>query len=60
MYKRSVMPINDDRIWKQRTVNEVLSVFNGSFCLPSNSGYVISPWLLTPIKPSRKEEKVDI
>ncbi|CAH1987524.1 unnamed protein product [Acanthoscelides obtectus] len=54
--------VHDGRIWRRSIVNEVLSQFKGSFCLLGDSGYGISPWLLTPFKPAinRQQERFNL
>lgn len=41
---------HDSRIWKRSNIYSVLKHFKGTFCLLGDSGYGITPWLLTPFK----------
>ena len=48
---------HDSRIWKRSDICQKLARFRGSACLLGDSGYGITPWLLTPYKkPIRQEE----
>lgn len=49
--------VHDSRIWKQSSVYQIMSRFKGSFCLLGDSGYGISPWLLTPFKKRDNREQ---
>lgn len=40
--------VHDARIWRQSGIQDVMRRFNGDFCLLGDSGYGITPWLLTP------------
>lgn len=40
--------VHDSRIWRMSTVQDVLRRYDGDVCLLGDSGYGISPWMLTP------------
>lgn len=47
--------VHDSRIWRRTPFRNILSRFDGSVCLLADSGYGISPWLITPFKPAHTE-----
>ncbi|XP_046688202.1 putative nuclease HARBI1 [Homalodisca vitripennis] len=47
--------VHDARIWRRSPVREIMSRFDGRVCLLGDSGYGISPWLITPFKPPTNE-----
>lgn len=49
--------VHDSRIWRQSAIRDVLSQFVGAACLIGDSGYGISPWLITPFKPPRDDRQ---
>lgn len=51
--------VHDARIWRTSPVRGVISQFNGSACLLGDSGYGVSPWLVTPFKPAVGEAQMN-
>ena len=44
-------------MYKRQAIRDVLSQFVGAAYLIGNSGYGISPWLITPFKPPRDDRQ---
>lgn len=50
---------HDSRIWRRSIISNEISKYNGTACLLADSGYGITPWILTPFKlPPRTQEQV--
>lgn len=47
--------VHDARIWRRSPIRDIVSKYNGDACLLGDSGYGISPWLITPFKPPRND-----
>lgn len=45
--------VHDSRVWRNSPVRDIMSQFDGSACLLGDSGYGLSPWLITPFKPAQ-------
>ncbi|XP_046674568.1 putative nuclease HARBI1 [Homalodisca vitripennis] len=50
--------VHDSRIWRNSQVREVIARYDGAACLLGDSGYGISPWLITPFKPPRNQDEI--
>lgn len=51
--------VHDARIWRRSDIRSLMSRFDGSACLLGDSGYGISPWLITPFKPPNNAAERD-
>lgn len=47
--------VHDSRVWRNSGLRDIVSQFDGSACLLGDSGYGLSPWLITPFKPPRTD-----
>lgn len=49
--------VNDGRIWRRCPIREAVSKYDGAVCLLGDSGYGLSPWLITPFKPPQNHRE---
>lgn len=49
--------VHDARIWRRSPIRDLVSTYNGDACLLGDTGYGISPWLITPFKPPRNVDQ---
>ena len=43
--------VHDARVWRRSPIRGIMTKYNGAVCLIGDSGYALSPWLITPFKP---------